>query len=128
MSDQENKAFIRRYLEASSGKDRPRTLQDEYITEADEELKNHIIFFEASFPHYEVIADDMIAEGDKVAVLAGFRGGHKGGAPGHSPHRQRGRRTIRHHLLSRQRQNQEDCFRAQDWPTKQEDKYDWRLD
>ena len=85
MSVQENKAFVRRYLEALSGKDKPRALQDEYIAESDEELKDHIIFFEASFPHYEVIADDMIAEGDKVAVLARFRGKHKGELLGIAP-------------------------------------------
>ena len=85
MSVQENKAFVRRYLDALSGKDKSRTVQDEYIAESDEELKDHIIFFEASFPHYEVIADDMIAEGDKVAVLARFRGAHKGELLGIAP-------------------------------------------
>jgi predicted ester cyclase len=85
MSEQENKAFVRRYLDALSGKDKPRALQDEYIAESDEELKDHIIFFETSFPHYEVIADHMIAEGDKVAVLARFRGAHKGELLGVAP-------------------------------------------
>jgi len=41
--------------------------------------------FKASFPHYELIADDMIAEGDKVAVLARFRGAHKGELQGIAP-------------------------------------------
>jgi predicted ester cyclase len=81
----ENKAYIRRYFEALSGKDKPRALQDEYIAASDEELKDHIMFFEASFPHYELIADDMIAEGDKVAVLARFRGIHEGDLMGIAP-------------------------------------------
>jgi predicted ester cyclase len=85
MSTDANKAFVRSYLEAISGKDKPRALQDQYIADSDEELKGHIIFFEASFPHYEVIADDMIAEGDKVAVLARFRGAHKGELLGIAP-------------------------------------------
>jgi len=85
MSVQENKALVGRYLDAISGKDKPRALQDEYIADSDEELKGHIMFFEASFPHYEVIADDMIAEGDKVAVLARFRGVHKGDLLGIAP-------------------------------------------
>jgi predicted ester cyclase len=85
MSIKENKAFVSRYLEALSGKDKPRAVQDEYIADSDEALKDHIIFFEASFPHYEVIADDMIAEGDKVAVLARFRGVHKGDLMGIAP-------------------------------------------
>jgi predicted ester cyclase len=85
MSVAENKVFIRRYLEAMSGQDKTRALQDEYIADSDEELKGHIIFFEASFPRYEVIADDMTAEGDKVAVLARFRGTHKGELLGIAP-------------------------------------------
>ncbi len=85
MSAQENKAFVGRYLDAISGKDKPYALQDQYIAESDKELKDHIIFFEASCPRYEVIADDMIAEGDKVAVLARFRGTHKGELLGIAP-------------------------------------------
>ena len=85
MSVQENKAFVRRYLDALSGKDKPRALQDDYIADSDEELKDHIMFFEASFPHYEVIADDMIAEGDKVSVLARFQGVHAGDLLGIAP-------------------------------------------
>ena len=85
MSTENNKAFVRKYLDALSGKDKPRALQDEYIADSDEELKNHIMFFEASFPHYELIADDMIAEGDRVSVLARFRGVHKGDLMGIAP-------------------------------------------
>jgi predicted ester cyclase len=40
--------------------------------------KDHITFFEAVFPQYELIAEDMVAEGDKVAVRAVMRGIHKG--------------------------------------------------
>jgi predicted ester cyclase len=85
MSAENNKAFVRQYLDAINGKDKPRALQEAYIADSDEELKDHIIFFEASFPHYAVIADDMIAEGDKVAVLARFRGVHKGDLQGIAP-------------------------------------------
>jgi len=85
MSTENNKAFVRKFLHALSGKDKPRALQDEYIAASDEELKNHIMFFEASFPHYELIADDMIAEGDRVSVLARFRGAHKGDLMGIAP-------------------------------------------
>lgn len=85
MSKEENRAFILSYLDALSGKDKPRSLQDEYIADSDEELKDHIMFFETSFPLYEVIADDTIAEGDKVAVLARFRGVHGGDLMGIAP-------------------------------------------
>ena len=85
MSTEANKAYVSSYLDALSGKDKPRAVQDEYIADSDEELKDHIIFFEASFPHYAVIADDMIAEGDKVSVLARFQGVHTGDLLGIAP-------------------------------------------
>ena len=85
MSTDNNKAIVRQYFDAISGKDKPRALQDEYIADSYEELKGHILFFEASFPHYEMIADDMIAEGDKVSVLARIRGVHNGDLMGIPP-------------------------------------------
>ena len=68
MSIAENKAFITRYLEALSGKDKPQSVIDQYIADADQELKKHITDSEAAFPHYELIADEMLAEGNKVVV------------------------------------------------------------
>jgi predicted ester cyclase len=85
MSTETNKAFVLQYIDALSGRDKPRALQDEYIADSDEELKGHIMFFEASFPHYDLVADDMIAEGDKVSVLARFRGVHNGDLMGIPP-------------------------------------------
>lgn len=83
MTLDENKTFVRRYLEAVSGRDKPEALLDEYTT--DEELKHHIAFFEAAFPNYVVLAEDMIAEGDKVAVRARFQGAHNGDLMGIPP-------------------------------------------
>jgi predicted ester cyclase len=85
MSAESNKAFIRRYFGALSGKDKPRSIQDQYIADSDEVLKDHIIAFEAAFPHYELIADDMVAEADQVAVLTTFKGTHKGEFFGAAP-------------------------------------------
>jgi hypothetical protein len=78
MSAEGNKAFVRRYFGAPSGKDKPRAIQDECIADSDEVLKDHIIAFEAAFPHYELIADDMVAEADQVTVRTTFKGTHKG--------------------------------------------------
>ena len=72
-----NKALINSYLDAISGKDKPAATVDEYVADSDEELKQHIAFFEAGFPRYELIAEDMIAERDKVVVRITFRGTHK---------------------------------------------------
>ncbi len=83
MSPEENKAFIRRYFEALSGKDKPATVVNRYVS--DEELKHHIALYEAAFPSYQLIAEDMIAEGDKVVVRSTFRGTHKGDLMGIPP-------------------------------------------
>ena len=83
MSTEDNKTFIRRYFEAISGKDKPTAVVNRYVT--DEELKHHIAFNEAAFPNYELIAEDMIAEGDKVVVRSTFRGTHKGDLMGIAP-------------------------------------------
>jgi predicted ester cyclase len=85
MSTQENKAFILRYFDAISGKDKPPKVVDEYVADADQELKQEIASLEAAFPHYELIADDLVAEGDKVAVRATGRGTHKGDLMGIPP-------------------------------------------
>jgi len=85
MSAQENKAFIGRYLEALSGQDKPPEVVDQYVADSDQELKEHIAFFEVAFPRYELIADDMVAEGDKVAVRATFTGTHEGALMGLPP-------------------------------------------
>lgn len=85
MSTAENKALIRRYLAALSGKEKPLHIQDDYIADSDQTLKEHILSFEASFPLYEVLEDDMIAEGDRVSVLARFRGVHQGDLMGVAP-------------------------------------------
>jgi predicted ester cyclase len=85
MSITENKAFIARYFEAISGKDKPLSVVNRYVADSDQELKNHIAFFEASFPQYELIADEMLAEGNKVTVRARFIGTHKGELMGIPP-------------------------------------------
>jgi predicted ester cyclase len=73
----DNKTIIRRYLEeVLGGNDKSQALLEKYVT--DEHLKEHIAMFETSFPRYVVVAEDMIAEGDKVAVRARFQGVHKG--------------------------------------------------
>ncbi len=76
MSTEENKSLIRRYFEAIKGKDKPATVVEKYTT--DRELLGFIAWGETAFPHFEMLIDDMIAEGDQVAVRATFKGTHKG--------------------------------------------------
>jgi predicted ester cyclase len=85
MSAQENKTFVLRYFSALSGKDKPDTLVEEFIADSDQELKQHIALAEAAFPRYEVIAEDMVAEGDKVVVRASLRATHEGNCMGIPP-------------------------------------------
>jgi predicted ester cyclase len=83
MAANENKDLVRRYLAELSGKDKPAEIVDKYV--ADEELKQHIAVFEAAFTRYELIADDLFAEGDRVAVRAIFKGHHNGELMGIPP-------------------------------------------
>lgn len=72
----ENKDLVVRYLEALSGKPKPESLLREYLE--DEELIEHILATEISFPEYELIPEDILADGDLVAVRARFIGIHRG--------------------------------------------------
>jgi predicted ester cyclase len=83
MSAEQIRDFVRRYLGALSGKDKTPELVEHWIT--DEGLKEHIALFEAAFPRYWLKAEDMIVEGDKVAVRASFGGTHQGDLMGIAP-------------------------------------------
>ncbi|MBI5670594.1 MAG: ester cyclase [Chloroflexi bacterium] len=78
MSAEQNKEFVRRYFAALSGKDKTPGLVDEYVADSDPELKQHIAYAESAFPRYELIAEDVIAEGDRVVVRSFLRAVHKG--------------------------------------------------
>ena len=78
MSTAESRAFIQRYLEAISGKEKPPALVNQYVADADEALRQHIAGAEAAFPHYEMMVEDLLAEGDKVAVRFTMRATHQG--------------------------------------------------
>ncbi len=70
----QNKEFIIRYINTLSGKVKTREVMEKYVT--DEELIGHIEFFDAAFPRYEMFADEITAEGDRVVVRARFKGCH----------------------------------------------------
>jgi hypothetical protein len=78
-----NKEFVIRYLNALSGVTKTREIMEEYL--ADEELINHIIFFDTVFPKYEMFADEITAEGNRVVVRARLKGCHKGEFNGMQP-------------------------------------------
>jgi Predicted ester cyclase len=78
-----NKEFIIRYINALSGVVKTRELQEIFIS--DEELINHIIFFDTVFPKYEMFADEITAEGSRVVVRARLKGRHEGELNGIKP-------------------------------------------
>lgn len=73
-----NKEFIAEYCKALSGNPKTGELLDRYISDKDPELKGHIILFEAGIPCYDFIAEDIIAEGNKVMVRFTVKGKHEG--------------------------------------------------
>jgi predicted ester cyclase len=79
----QNKELIIRYLNAMSGHVKTRKLMEEYIT--DEELIGHIEFFDTVFPEYEMFADEITAEGNRVVVRARLKAYHAGDFNGIPP-------------------------------------------
>ena len=76
-----NKALIRRYLDTFN--EDYRAALDEYVT--DEGLRQHVPHMQGVFPGYQMIAEDVIAEGDKVVVRATMHGTHQGELMGIPP-------------------------------------------
>lgn len=71
-----NKEFILEYLNAISGKVKTNEILTHYIS--DQGLIDHINFFDSAFPKYEMIAEELIAEGNQVILRARFIGKHEG--------------------------------------------------
>jgi predicted ester cyclase len=72
----ESKQLIRRYLQAISGQAKTPGLVAGFVS--DPTLQTHIKDVEAAFPAYEIVADDLIAEGDRVAMRGVFKGVQRG--------------------------------------------------
>jgi len=79
----EPKTLITHYLRTLSGQPKTPELVRQYV--ADEGLAKHIADVEAAFPSYEMVTQDMLAEGDKVVVRADFHGVHRGSFAGIEP-------------------------------------------
>jgi predicted ester cyclase len=78
-----SKTFIGEYFEALSGKPKTREMIAEYV--ADEALTLHILETEAAFPDYQLVAEDVMAEGDKVVVRGMLHARHMGSFAGIPP-------------------------------------------
>jgi hypothetical protein len=76
MSHEENKEFIRRYLDAINGKPKPESVLRLFI--AEQPLIDHILTAEASWPLYGIDSEEMVAEGDLVSLRGKVRGVQNG--------------------------------------------------
>lgn len=83
LSSTESKQLIGRYLQALSGQEKTPELVARFV--ADSSLAAHIQQVEAAFPAYELIADDLIAERNMVALRGTFSGVHRGPFAGIEP-------------------------------------------
>lgn len=72
----ENKVLIVEYLEALSGKPKDQALVERYVS--DSHLAEHIATCEAAFPRYELRTENLVAEGNLVALRATFHGTQTG--------------------------------------------------
>lgn len=87
MSVEENKAIVRRVIEFWNRQKLEeffKVLDPEYIEHLPtgdvslEQLKNYAHVFFSAFPDIHITEKDMVAEGDKVAVLVNWRATHRG--------------------------------------------------
>lgn len=78
-----NKAFIIEYFNAISGVTKTRELCEKYIM--DEQLIQHILFFDGSFPSYEMFIDEITGEENRIVVRGRFKGKHEGELNGIPP-------------------------------------------
>lgn len=75
-----NKAFIIEYFAAVSGVAKTKTSMEQFTSDLG--LIGHVEFFEAAFPRYEIFADEITAENNRVVVRARFKGTHLGDLAG----------------------------------------------
>ena len=79
----DSKQFIKEYFNAMTNHPRTEDLINQYVS--DPGLKEHIRRSEAAFPGYGLIAHQIVAEGDIVAVRGTFHGVHRGEFAGIAP-------------------------------------------
>jgi len=78
-----NKELVIEYFSAISGVKKTRPIMEKYLS--DQHLIEHIEFFDSVFPAYELFADELLAEGNRVVVRARVKGRHEGELNGIPP-------------------------------------------
>ncbi len=82
MTSDQSRKFIQEYLSAFHN-DRSDETLDKYIS--DQRLKDHIYIFQKGLPDYQLVANDIISEGNKVTVRFTVKGEHNGELFGEAP-------------------------------------------
>jgi predicted ester cyclase len=77
------KQLIKDYVNAITGNPKTEDPINQFVS--DPGLKEHIRHAEAAFPGYELVAHQIVAEGDIVALRGTFYGVHKGEFAGIAP-------------------------------------------
>ncbi|MEO6687232.1 MAG: ester cyclase [Dyadobacter sp.] len=76
MTTSMNKEFIIEFLNAMNGRIKTSEFLHKYVN--DQGLIDHIQFFDAAFPKYEVVIEEIMSEGNQVIVRARMVGDHEG--------------------------------------------------
>lgn len=71
-----NKQFFIRYVNAMDGQPKTRELVEKYVL--DEELIQHILFFESVFPQYGGEIEELTAEDNRVVAKLRMKCKHEG--------------------------------------------------
>lgn len=82
-SSSETRQFIEEYLRALSGKPKTREVVSQFVS--DPSLAEHIQQIEAAFPSYELVAQQLIADGEIAALRGTFSGAQRGPFAGLPP-------------------------------------------
>jgi hypothetical protein len=80
---QKNKEMVLEYFNAINGVKKTVELLSRYTT--DQHLIEHIEFFDGVFPQYEIFADEITAESNRVVVRGHIKGKHEGELNGIPP-------------------------------------------
>jgi predicted ester cyclase len=82
-STEASRSVVERYFEALNGQQKTAERLEPLV--GDRSLIEHVLAFEAGFPGYELLIDDIIAEGDKVVVRVHSWQRHDGAFMGFPP-------------------------------------------
>ncbi|KAA3622824.1 MAG: hypothetical protein DWQ02_25530 [Bacteroidetes bacterium] len=80
---EKNKQFMIDFYKLGSGQEKTEEMLRQYTN--NERYIGHVMFMEKAFPEYQLVPDEIIAEGDKVFVRARVVAKHKGEVDGIPP-------------------------------------------